>query len=135
MSLLDSPWLGYLGAALSLLICGLTWLVLRLHQQRIKLLEQTLSALQSQLAMASDSGIGVGRKVVAMERRLHATEQKQKEIESTDLQKVSYNEAVRLIGMGAEVDDLVTSCGLTRAEANLLQTLHASQYRVQLKQR
>jgi len=105
------------------------------QHQRMKVLAQTLQTLQDRMEMTSGSGMGVGRKVMSMERRLQAAEQKQKEIEITDLQKVSYNEAVRLIGMGADVEDLVNSCGLTRAEANLLKALQSSQVSMQLKHR
>lgn len=109
------------------------FLMLGFYRQRIRRLEIDLAALQGYLEAAADSGVGVGRKVISLEKRLRAAEQKQQEIEGTDLQKVSYNEAVRLIGMGANVEDLVKSCGLTRAEANLLEVLHSSQNARQIK--
>ena len=135
MSLFVSQWLVYSGLVFSLVLLGVGyWFVFR-QQQRLKTLEQNLASLKTNLEMSSDSGIGVGRKVLSMERRLHATEQKQQEIESADLEKVSYNEAVRLLSLGANVDDLTGSCGLTRAEANLLKVLHASQPKMQTKNR
>lgn len=119
-----------------LMLCcgGLGWL-LSVHQKKIRRLEKAIAALRGHVEVAADSGVGVGRKVITIEKRLRATEQKQQEIESTDLQKVSYNEAVRLISMGAKVDDLVSSCGLTRAEANLLEVLYVSQTASQIKNR
>ncbi|RMF13042.1 MAG: DUF2802 domain-containing protein, partial [Gammaproteobacteria bacterium] len=40
-----------------------------------------------------------------------------------DAQRVSYNEAVRLLQMGASLDELVDACGLSRAEAELIAAL------------
>ncbi len=124
-----------LGFGSLLMVCCGFWLAYRQQRQQLDALSKRLERLQSAFDMTSDCGIGVGRKVMAMEKRLQATELKQNELESTDIQKVSYNEAVRLLGMGAAVEDLVRSCGLTRAEANLLKALQTSQPKHQARNR
>ncbi|MDZ4328051.1 MAG: DUF2802 domain-containing protein, partial [Pseudomonas sp.] len=37
---------------------------------------------------------------------------------------LSFAPAARLVGMGATVDELTQSCGLTQAEAELMSKLH-----------
>ncbi|MBU6949852.1 DUF2802 domain-containing protein [Hahella sp. HN01] len=99
----------------------------RMQAKRIVRLEIEVGQMRDKLNMLSDSGIGVGRKVVSIDQRLKAAELKQKELQTMDVQKVSYNEAARLLSLGAEVEDLVKVCGLTRAEADLIKALHSSQ--------
>jgi len=45
-------------------------------------------------------------------------------IEQRDPSSLSFAQAARLVGMGASVDELTQSCGLTQAEAELMSKLH-----------
>ena len=45
------------------------------------------------------------------------------QIEQRDPSSLSFTQAARLAGMGASVDDLTHSCGLTQAEAELVSKL------------
>lgn len=112
-------------AAVSSSLFGLGFLLLCLRQQRqIESLKGRFECAEQQLALLNDSGIGVGRKVVALDKRLKQAERRQQEFEATDPNRVSYNEAMKLLSMGAEVDDLVSNCGLSRAEAELMSALY-----------
>ncbi|MDE1164277.1 MAG: DUF2802 domain-containing protein [Pseudomonas sp.] len=46
------------------------------------------------------------------------------QIEQRDPSSLSFAQAARLVGMGASVDELTQSCGLTQAEAELMSKLH-----------
>ena len=46
------------------------------------------------------------------------------QIEQRDPNSLSFTQAARLVGMGASVDDLTQSCGLSKAEAELISRLH-----------
>jgi len=120
-------WIVLMSLAANLTVCVAFLLHMRQQRQSIHSLGNQVSQVNDQLLMLSDSGKGVGRKVVALDRRLKHTERKQQELESNDIQQVSYNEAARLLSLGADVEDLVTTCGLSRAEADLIKVLHTSQ--------
>jgi hypothetical protein len=46
------------------------------------------------------------------------------QLEQRDPTSLSFAQAARLVGMGASVDELTQSCGLTQAEAELMSKLH-----------
>jgi aminoglycoside phosphotransferase family enzyme len=46
------------------------------------------------------------------------------QMEQRDPASLSFAQAARLVGMGASVDELTHSCGLTKAEAELMSKLH-----------
>lgn len=46
------------------------------------------------------------------------------QLEQRDPASLSFAQAARLVGMGASVDELTASCGLTQAEAELMRKLH-----------
>ncbi|MFW0759174.1 DUF2802 domain-containing protein [Pseudomonas sp. H11T01] len=48
------------------------------------------------------------------------------QLEQRDPTSLSFAQAARLVGMGASVDELTQSCGLTQAEAELMSKLHKS---------
>ncbi|WP_433589535.1 DUF2802 domain-containing protein [Pseudomonas koreensis] len=47
-------------------------------------------------------------------------------LEQRDPSSLSFAQAAKLVGMGASVDELTQSCGLTQAEAELMRKLHKS---------
>ncbi|MEB0043029.1 MULTISPECIES: DUF2802 domain-containing protein [unclassified Pseudomonas] len=48
------------------------------------------------------------------------------QLEQRDPSTLSFAQAARLVGMGASVDELTQSCGLTQAEARLMSKMHES---------
>ena len=46
------------------------------------------------------------------------------QLEQRDPSSLSFAQAARLVGMGASVDELTQSCGLTQAEAELMSKVH-----------
>ncbi|WP_367318042.1 DUF2802 domain-containing protein, partial [Escherichia coli] len=44
--------------------------------------------------------------------------------EQRDPNNFSFSQAAKLVGMGASVDDLTQSCGLSQSEAELMSKLH-----------
>jgi surfactin synthase thioesterase subunit len=76
-------------------------------RDRIPTLEQQIAALQTQLAQLTES----------LESERHRT--------SAGNTTPGYQIAIRLARNGADVEELMRSCGLTRQEAELVQRLHA----------
>ncbi len=115
-------------AAVSCALLGLGFLLMCLRQQReLDSLRGRFAEAEEQLSMLNDTGIGVGRRVLAMDRRLKLAERRQQEMDATDPQRITYNEAMKLLSLGAEVNDLIANCGLSRAEAELMSALYQSQ--------
>ncbi len=46
------------------------------------------------------------------------------QLEQRDPNSVTFSQAAKLVGMGASVEELTQSCGLTQAEAELMSRLH-----------
>lgn len=77
---------------------------------------------KKQVQVLASGSIGMGRRLVAIEKKLNLAVEKQSEILSKE-GGVSYNRAMELLEMGATIDDLVSKCGLIRAEAELISLL------------
>ena len=89
--------------------------------------ERSLSDLVDNMAEEvqgmSKSAIGVGRKVLELEKHISVLEAKIEEMQKNDPAKVSYSEAARLVELGAGIEDLMNTCGISRPEAELVRAL------------
>ena len=78
--------------------------------------------------VASASGsMGVGQRVVTCERQLHELRGMLDEMRQNDPLRISYDEASRLVDLGADIDDLMNTCGISRPEAELVSALRKRQ--------
>ncbi len=89
----------------------------RMHKTEVNQLQQDVQAM-------AKSAVGMGQKVLEMERRLNDVLKKQFTILNSQPEHPSYDQATRLIAMGASQQDLVNSCGFSHAEAELLFSLN-----------
>ena len=85
---------------------------------------QLVIALRREIQAMSGSTIGMGKRIVGIEAKLEAAIEKQLEFAQRDPDEVVYSQAARLVEMGANVDDLVHSCGIGRPEAELMTLMH-----------
>lgn len=69
---------------------------------------------------------GMGEAVVLLEDRLRRLTERQDELALREPDQGVYHQAIRLASRGASVEELVTTCGLPRGEAELVQILHRS---------
>jgi hypothetical protein len=92
-------------------------LVKRKYQNDLLNWQQQTQKLRHDFEAMSKSTFGMGRCVKKLEQRLVENERKPA-LASSD--EALYQQAQRLVGMGASADDLVSSCGVARAEAELL---------------
>ncbi len=86
-------------------------------------LQRRISLLEQQLKVLSAGSIGVGRRLTGVSRELHTALERQSELENRDPGQLPYRQAAKLVSLGASVDELVESCGLSRGEAELLNLL------------
>ena len=70
--------------------------------------------------------IRMGEELHELRRVVAPLPDKLSQIEQRDPSSLSFTQAARLVGMGASVEDLTHSCGLSQAEAELISRLHQS---------
>ncbi len=84
---------------------------------------ELIDSLSDEIQGISHGSMGVGRKVLSLESKIETLEGTIEEMQKNDPSKVSYTEASRLVELGAGVDDLMNSCGISRPEAELVLAL------------
>lgn len=97
------------------------FLVKRKYQNDLLNVQQQMQKLRHDFEAMNKSTFGIGRSVKKLEQRLVENERKPT-LASSD--EALYQQAQRLVGMGASADDLVSSCGVARAEAELLVSMN-----------
>jgi uncharacterized membrane protein YhiD involved in acid resistance len=115
-------------ASISLLICLKT--VFRLRKQRT-VLKQSEQSLLKQHAMNKNeieevrAGLlKIGKHVIDLQSQIQELTQKQQDIQLADPESKIYSRAVKMISLGADIDEVIRECELPHAEAELLFTLH-----------
>ena len=130
---MNEPWLLLvLGGLLGILLAALAVLFMQVRrlpveqQQQEARLQARLEQLSRELATFQQGSIRMGEEIAALRQQVKRLEDKQLKLEQHDPQSLPYNQAARLVGMGASIEDLTQSCGLSKAEAELFVKLHAS---------
>ena len=92
--------------------------------KRLGTLEEQLSANQAQLAEARHEIASIATRAAGLAERLEDSEQRRTPTPAPTAAP-SYQIAIRLARSGASREELMSSCGLSRQEAELVQRLHA----------
>lgn len=123
---MESQWLfNFLLTLQFIILIGVVIWAFRMSKHLKKMKYQHVGSEQKQkkqVQVLASGSIGMGRRLVAIEKKLNLVIEKQSEILSKE-GSVSYNRAMELLEMGATIDDLVSKCGLIRAEAELISLL------------
>lgn len=90
----------------------------------VRALQNKTDHLEHELSAMMDGAFGMGDYLEQVKKALKDILDKQLQLEHNDSGNLPYNQAVRMVGQGASVEDLVSSCGLSRAEAELVELLH-----------
>lgn len=86
---------------------------LRLAQDRVKQMEQELGALCS-------ASVGAGDHLMRLEQQVRRINERQNVLEMRSVGDRPYAQASELVHKGADIEELMEACGLTRGEAELL---------------
>lgn len=82
--------------------------------------------LTKELAVSNSGSVGMGQRLVAMEKKLNAAAQTQSKIDYFhDDEYQPYSQAAQLFKMGLEIEEVSRRCGLSRAEASLIQMMQS----------
>ncbi|KAA1174806.1 DUF2802 domain-containing protein [Marinobacter salinexigens] len=119
------PW-GLTAAAICLVLVQGVIQGCQIRQLRASLKERC-DTLGRELHATASGSMGVGQRLVACERQLHELRTTQDEMRQNDPLRISYDEASRLVDLGAEIDDLMNTCGISRPEAELVSALRKRQ--------
>ena len=92
---------------------------------RVTLMEKQLKQARNDLKALTTASLGVGGRVLELERRLRRLAEKQKkEVDIYESANQPYDHAIDLAKQGMHVDELVTMCGISRNEAELIQMMN-----------
>lgn len=91
-----------------------------------QLLEVQVQALASEVQGLSHASMGIGRRALHLDKEIEVLKSGIDEMRSNDPTTVSYSEASRLVELGAGVEDLMNTCGISRPEAELVSALTQS---------
>lgn len=84
------------------------------------------AARQEALLQATGGALlKMNQTVQTLEKRVTLTSRRQQELENKDAGSLTYEQASKLIQMGAAPEDLVKTCGLSQAEAKLVSLMVA----------
>jgi hypothetical protein len=97
-----------------------------LQAERDAARDQRLRELGKRLDAYLTGSIRMGEELQELRRTVAPLPDKVSQMEQRDPSSLSFTQAARLVGMGASVDDLTHSCGLSRAEAELVAKLNQS---------
>ncbi len=93
---------------------------LQLQAERDALRDRRIKELGKRLDAYLTGSIQMGEELHELRRVVAPLPDKLNQIEQRDPGSLSFTQAARLAGMGATVDDLTQSCGLSQAEAELV---------------
>lgn len=117
------------------------YLMQRRSQRQLQQLQQQLTTLSQATALHNQLGheikelrsgiIGVGQRVISFEselseqqQQLHQLMDKQQSLELADPDAKIYSRAMKMVELGAGLEEIIRECELPRAEAELLLSLH-----------
>lgn len=91
----------------------------KIEKQYSQLLTQ-FNKLSSAFQQIESSYIGLGHRVNELEGQVDQYIDLIKQQEVGDARLSTYNHAAKMVELGANVDDVISTCGLTQAEAELV---------------
>lgn len=108
--------------------CFLLWQELKRQASKLAQHEETtekrLRALAKRLETYQAGTVRMGEQLHEINEIVGPLPDRLTRIEQSDPASLSFSQAARLVGLGASVDDLTQSCGLSRAEAELISKMH-----------
>lgn len=91
----------------------------------VKESDRQREAFKRELHELRSGTIGVGRRVVELEKKLSQQSDILEEASQQDPQAKLYSRAVKMVGLGAGIEELMQECELPKAEAELILRLHS----------
>ena len=133
MDYLSQPWLISLVAVSLCMAVGLG--VAAIHIRRLYRVQHAMELIVKELIKTRDSSkkkfgelqsvsLGTGQKLIELERKLVSLNEVQQEMSVQTPENKLYSRAVKMVELGAGVEEIMAECVLPKAEAELLLSLH-----------
>tara|TARA_R110001583_G_scaffold26571_3_gene95746 strand:+ start:16221 stop:16613 length:393 start_codon:yes stop_codon:yes gene_type:complete len=90
----------------------------------VKSLLATNELTKQQLVEIHSGSIGMGKKIQHLESLVRKTQENQQNLVAQAPENRLYTRAVKMVQLGATIEELMAECELPRAEAELLLNLH-----------
>lgn len=102
----------------------IAYISLKRVQQQAQMTEKLLQKAMRKIAASTSGSVGMGQRLIAMEKRLLNQDKKAEKIDYyNDEEFQPYSQAAQLFKMGIDCDEVARRCGLSRAEASLLEMM------------
>ncbi len=88
-------------------------------------LDADMKALRGEITAVGRGAVGLAKRMKLVQESLQDTQRRQEDLEYKDVGDVAINHASKLVQMGAATEELVATCGLSKAEATLLSLMHS----------
>ncbi|KPH96302.1 hypothetical protein AMS58_01720 [Pseudoalteromonas porphyrae] len=120
------------GALILILVCFIVLYVMNrkisqiefLHQKKLSDVLQQTNILRSEVAEMRTGMLSIGKRLVTVELRNQELAQQQDAQKYDDPDAKIYSRAVKMVELGADIEEIIRECELPRAEAELLMSLH-----------
>lgn len=110
--------------SISMLALLLAIISLKATRRQADITEKLLQKLTRDLAASASGSVGMGQRLLAMEKRLQSTQKKPEKIDVyNDDEFQPYSQAAQMFQMGLDAEEVARRCGLSRAEASLLEVM------------
>ncbi|MDD3519412.1 MAG: DUF2802 domain-containing protein [Chromatiales bacterium] len=121
-------WMAWLPGLAALIICLVLLsrmnLQLRRLRQQCALQETAILSLRGALSALCSDEMGVDQRQTLVERKLKQLSEQQQQLLMRDPESGPYMQAIRLAQKGASKEEIMSTCGLTRGEVELIASLH-----------
>lgn len=108
----------------SALVLGITLLSVVRSQRQHRHLRREVMQLRNDIRALTTASVGVGGRVLELERRQRRLAQRQEEFDLYESANQPYEHAIAMARKGADVKEIEDMCGVSRNEAELIQMMH-----------
>lgn len=117
--------IGYDVIAITALFTGSVALIFSYVQNsklraQIERQQETLSSVAADVNAMCSGAVNLGEHLAHLEQRAHQLIQRQDQLELNEPSSQSYKHASRMMGNGADLEEVMENCGLARGEAELV---------------
>ncbi|VAW81901.1 hypothetical protein MNBD_GAMMA13-2133 [hydrothermal vent metagenome] len=83
-------------------------------------LQRRIQSLEQEIGVLCSASVGAGDHILKLEQQVKRIIERQERMELRTTGDRPYTQANQLVNKGADIEELMDSCGLTRGEAELL---------------
>jgi hypothetical protein len=93
-------------------------------KQRSEERDIALRHLQNDFAAMCAAAVGLGDRLDRLDEKIRIVAERQDQLDMREPMLRSYKQAKNLLTNGADIDDIVSDCGMSHGEAELISILH-----------